>query len=139
MRRYLLDTNAAADYINRRNQVRERATTEMARGNRIGIVVPVLAELWFGVENSATRDRNAQRLTMASSEWTIWPFGIEAAQVYGRLATALRRAGRPMQQIDLMIASVALSLGNCTVVTQDSDLTSVPGLSVENWAMNVGP
>jgi tRNA(fMet)-specific endonuclease VapC len=33
-----------------------------------------------------------------------------------------------------MIAAVARSLGNCTVVSHDSDLSAVPGLSVENSA-----
>jgi len=41
--------------------------------------------------------------------------------------------GRPMQTIDIMAAAIAISLGNCTVVTTDSDLLAVPGLSVENW------
>ncbi len=39
-----------------------------------------------------------------------------------------------MQQVDLQIAAIALCLGNCTVVSKDSDLAAVPGLSVENWA-----
>jgi tRNA(fMet)-specific endonuclease VapC len=39
-----------------------------------------------------------------------------------------------MQQIDIMIAAIAISLGNCTVVTADTDLSAVPGLPVENWA-----
>ena len=56
MRRFLLDSNAAGHYINRRKGVRERAIAEVARGNRIGICMPVLGELWFGVENSASRD-----------------------------------------------------------------------------------
>jgi predicted nucleic acid-binding protein len=34
---------------------------------------------------------------------------------------------------DIMIAAIAKSLGNCTVVSADSDLTAVPGLSVESW------
>jgi tRNA(fMet)-specific endonuclease VapC len=37
-----------------------------------------------------------------------------------------------MQQIDIMVAALARSLGNCTVVSDDSDLTAVPGLTVEN-------
>jgi hypothetical protein len=45
MRRYLLDTNAAGDYINRRRGIRERAIEEVTRGNRIGICTPVLGEL----------------------------------------------------------------------------------------------
>jgi tRNA(fMet)-specific endonuclease VapC len=40
-----------------------------------------------------------------------------------------------MQQVDLMVAAIALSLGNCTVVSKDSDLFAVPGLDVENWAI----
>jgi tRNA(fMet)-specific endonuclease VapC len=40
-----------------------------------------------------------------------------------------------MQVIDIMIAAVALTLGNTTVVTKDSDLAAVPGLTVENWAV----
>jgi hypothetical protein len=47
MKRYLLDTNAAGHYINRRHGVRERAMAEVARGNRIGICVPVLGGLWW--------------------------------------------------------------------------------------------
>ncbi len=33
----------------------------------------------------------------------------------------------------MMIAAIALSLGDCTVVSADSDLLVVPGLPVENW------
>jgi tRNA(fMet)-specific endonuclease VapC len=33
-----------------------------------------------------------------------------------------------------MAAAIALSLGNCTVVSNDSDLLAIPGLTVENWA-----
>lgn len=39
-----------------------------------------------------------------------------------------------MQQVDMMIAAVARSLGNCIVVSSDSDLAAVPELAVENWA-----
>ena len=39
-----------------------------------------------------------------------------------------------MQTIDIMIAAIASTLGNCTVVSTDGDLTTVPGLTVEDWA-----
>lgn len=133
MRRFLLDSNAAGHYINRRKGVRERAIAEVARGNRIGICMPVLGELWFGVENSASRDRNAQRLMTAVADWTVWPYESKAAQEYGRIAAELKRTGHPIQQIDIMIAAIAQLLGNCTVVSSDTDFAGVPGLAVENW------
>jgi tRNA(fMet)-specific endonuclease VapC len=134
VRRYLLDTGIAADYINRRHGVYERARAEVARGNRIGISVPVLAELYYGIEFSASREKNLQRLHVALPSLAIWPFTEEAAAEYGRIAAELRRTGRPMQQVDIMVAATAQTLGNCTVVTADSDLSAVPGLPVENWA-----
>ncbi|MHB1425645.1 MAG: type II toxin-antitoxin system VapC family toxin [Gemmataceae bacterium] len=134
MRRYLLDTGAAGDYLARRNQVFPRAKDEVARGNRIGICVPVLGELHYGIELSSSRERNLQRLHRDMPTLTVWPYNDSAAAEYGRLAAALRRLGRPMQQSDIQIAAIALSLGNCTVVSGDSDLADVPGLTVENWA-----
>jgi tRNA(fMet)-specific endonuclease VapC len=134
MRRFLFDTGMASHYINRRRGVFERARDEVARGNRIGIGLPVLAELYFGIELSASREKNRQRLLIALSTLTIWPFTEDAAAEYGRIAAELRRIGRPMQQVDIMIAAIAKALGNCTVVTADSDLAAVPGLTVEDWA-----
>jgi tRNA(fMet)-specific endonuclease VapC len=134
MKRFLLDTNAAGHYINRRHGIRERALQEVAQGNRIGICMPVLAELWFGVENSSSRERNAQRLLTMVADWTIWPFEVHAAREYGRLAAELKRLGRPMQQIDIMIAAIALTVGDCAVVSSDNDFNIVPRLLVANWS-----
>ena len=41
-----------------------------------------------------------------------------------------------MQIVDIQLAAIALTLGDCTVVTTDSDLSAVPGLHTENWATN---
>jgi len=42
--------------------------------------------------------------------------------------------GMAQDFINSQIAAIAFSLGNCTVVSADSDLGAVPGLTVENWA-----
>ena len=134
MTRFLLDTGIAGDYIDRRRGVYERAREAVIRGDRVGIGLPVLAELWYGVENSSSRDRNAERLRRVLPDLVVWPLTEPAAEAYGRIAAQLRRAGRPMGKIDMLIAAIALSLGNTTVVSADSDLAAVPGLVVENWA-----
>jgi tRNA(fMet)-specific endonuclease VapC len=133
-RRYLLDTGIGQDYQDRRHGVRERAIEERRKGHRIGICVPVLGELWSGVECSSTRDRNLERLRHALATLIVWPFSAEAAEEHGRIFAELRRAGRPMQQIDMQIGAIARTLPNCVVVTKDSDLSAIPGLTVENWA-----
>lgn len=134
MRRFLLDTGSAADYIHRRHSVYERVRAAVLNGDRVGIGLPVLAELWFGVENSSTRERNAQRLRRVLPDLIVWPLTEHAAEEYGRIAAELRRLGRPIGKLDMLIAAIALSLGNTTVVSSDTDLTAVPGLTVENWS-----
>jgi tRNA(fMet)-specific endonuclease VapC len=133
MRRYLLDTNTAADFIDKRGNVPDRAREIRRKGDRIGIGIPVLAELYYGVEFSKSREKNLQRLKKALTGLTIWPFDEDAAAEFGRIRAELRRLGRPMQVFDMMIAAIAFRLGNCTVVSSDSDLSAVPGLVVENW------
>src|SRR4051812_45189441 len=109
MRRCLLDTGIAGHYLFRRQGVYQRARVEAARGHRIGICIPVLGELWYGVENSASRERNATRLRRTLAELVVWPFEKLAAEEFGRLAAELRRLGRPMGKIDIQIAAIALT------------------------------
>src|SRR5215211_4690443 len=134
MTRFLLDTGMAGDFIDRRRGVYDRACEAVRLGNRVGIGMPVLAELAYGIEWSASRERNTQKLRAALPAWRVWPFDNKAAFEYGRIAAELRRIGRPMQVADMMIAAIAFTLGRCTVVSADSDLAAVPGLTVENWA-----
>ena len=134
MRRFLLDTCAMGDLINRRKGVHEKAREARLKGARIGSCIPVLGELFFGIEFSRTRDDNHVRLTRAIIGLSFWPYTREAAEQYGRLAAQLRRVGRSMQQVDMQVAAIAFTLSECTVVTEDTDLLAVPGLSVVNWA-----
>jgi tRNA(fMet)-specific endonuclease VapC len=133
MTRFLLDSGIVSDYINRRHRVHERARMEAAKGNPVGIALPVLAELVAGIERSNSRERNMRRLKTALPSLKLWPLDVTAAFEYGRVYAELARVGRPIGAIDMMIAAIALVLGDCTVVSADSDFGVVPGLSVENW------
>lgn len=133
MTRFLLDTNMAGHYINRRHGVFDRARIEVGNGNPLGIGVPVLAELVAGIEHSSRRDRNMKRLKAALASLRLWPFDSSAAFEYGRIYAELARLGRPIGVVDMMIAAIAMTLGNCTVVSSDSDLLAVPGLKLEDW------
>ncbi|HTU90020.1 MAG TPA: type II toxin-antitoxin system VapC family toxin [Gemmataceae bacterium] len=134
MRRYLLDTGIVGCLIAKQKGVDGRIRQAVLQGDRVGICMPVLGELWAGVQGSASRDRNLQRMKHALAKLRIWPFDRKAAEEYGRVFAELKRLGRLMQQIDIQIAAVAFSLGNCTVVSADSDLADVPGLRVEDWS-----
>ena len=50
------------------------------------------------------------------------------------MATVRKPIGRPIGKIDMLIAAVALSLGNTTEIRCDTDLKVAPGLTVANWS-----
>jgi tRNA(fMet)-specific endonuclease VapC len=87
----------------------------------------------FLLEHSASRDRNMKNLKTALASLRLWPFDPPAAFEYGIIYAELARLGPPIGVVDMMIAAIAQTLGSCTVVSVDSDLTAVPRLPVENW------
>lgn len=94
----------------------------------------MVGELFFGAENSQSRATNLPQVERALRDFFLWPFDLDAAREFGRIFAHLRRIGRPMQQIDVQIAAIALALGNCTLVTGDSDFAAIPGLDIGNWS-----
>ena len=134
MRRYLVDTRALGDLIKRREGVHERARAARLEGARIGSCIPVLGELFSGIEFSRTRDENHARLIRSIAGRSFWSYTREAAEESARLAAQLRRTGRTMQQVDMQVAAIARTRSQCIVVSEDTDLLAVPSLSVVNWA-----
>jgi tRNA(fMet)-specific endonuclease VapC len=113
--------------------VDQRAKQSRRQGHVIGTALPVVAEILGGIEFSQTRERNLLILNRKLSLFRLWPFTLDVAREYGGLFAELRRIGRPMQVIDMMIAATARTFSDCIVVTTDTDLTAVPDLKVEDW------
>ena len=134
MTRYLFDSGIAHDYSYRRGGVYQRARRKAQAGHRLGIGTPILGELLGGVLTSASRERNLRILEHNLAHFTFWPFDEAAARIYGELWAELRARGRQMQVPDIQIAAIALSLGDCVVVSRDGDLRAVSGLAVEDWS-----
>jgi tRNA(fMet)-specific endonuclease VapC len=134
--RLLLDAGPAQDFVQHVDPTYQRVREAVRQGFEAGVCYPTLAELRGGFEGSAAPERNLKALR-ASFKWLRrWPFTLDAVKAYGEIFVTLRRLGRPIQQIDMQVAAVALAMGRTTVVTYGSDLSAVPGLSVENWLEN---
>jgi predicted nucleic acid-binding protein len=58
VKRYLLDTGIMGHFINRRRGVAERVRGARQTGAKIGTSMPMVGELFFGIEASQTRDTN---------------------------------------------------------------------------------
>jgi tRNA(fMet)-specific endonuclease VapC len=129
--RYLLDTNIASCIIKGSSPAVDRrlAKAPMAL---LATSAVTEGELRFG----AARLPDAARLHSLIEEFflrvAILPWDSDAARQYGQLRASLEREGRPMGNLDTMIAAHALALG-AVLVTSDRAFSRIKKLKVEDW------
>ncbi len=92
-----------------------------------------VGELIHGVYKSGRVDENMARLDALLAAVMVLPFDERAARHFGRAKAELERTGRPLGDLDLQIASIALE-HNAPLVTHNRPyFECVPGLVVEDW------
>jgi tRNA(fMet)-specific endonuclease VapC len=131
--KYLLDTDACIFLIKRISpKLLKRLQRE--RVGAVGISSITLAELRFGVSNSARREQNEAALLRFLMPLNIEPFDQQAGAVYGNVRAALQRRGKPIGPLDTLIGAHALALGAVLVTNNIREFKRIPGLSVERWS-----
>jgi tRNA(fMet)-specific endonuclease VapC len=132
MVRYLLDTNTAS-YAIKGNAVRVREQLLKMPMAEVGISVITEAELRFGVVRlpAAIRLRDLVEEFLLRVE--VLPWDSSAAQQYANIRAILERSGKPMGNMDMLIAAHALAAA-AVLVTHDRVFRRVKGLKIEDWS-----
>lgn len=99
-----------------------------------------IGELVYGAHRTDRAEEILERIADGVLRTTpVLPFDAEAAGIYGRLRANLERAGRPLPEPDLRIASIVLA-GNHVLVTGNvRHFERVPDLQIENWLEGRSP
>jgi tRNA(fMet)-specific endonuclease VapC len=130
----LLDTDICIHLINRRAGF-ERVLRRLS-GRSIGeicISAIAVSELRFGVAKSARSSANAIALEEFLSRFELLDYPVEASTNYGKIRTELERAGTPIGNNDLLIASHALAIKASIVTANISEFQRIKGLKVLDW------
>ena len=129
---YLLDTNICIYAINKKPAVVLNALRENA-DKGIYISSLTVAELAYGIENSLHIEKNRIALLKFLSIFTILNFDDADAVQYGRLKARLKKEGKLIGPIDMLLAAQAMDK-DLTLVTNDTaEFRRVRGLRVEDW------
>jgi tRNA(fMet)-specific endonuclease VapC len=128
----LLDTDMCVALIRRRAPAALARLQELDPAN-VGVSSITVAELDFGVARSSMPDRNRDALTAFLAPLVIHPFDATAAFVYGALRRALEADGKPIGNLDTLIAAHALSRRWTLVTHNVREFRRVAGLSIEDW------
>lgn len=132
MLRYLLDTNTAS-YTIKGNVARVREQLLKIAMADVGISVITEAELRFGVARLPSAIRLKDLVEEFLLRVEVLPWNSAAANHYAEIRAALERSGKPMGNMDMLIAAHALSV-EAVLVTHDRVFRRVKGLKLEDWS-----
>jgi tRNA(fMet)-specific endonuclease VapC len=131
---YLLDCNHLSAALRRVSAVRERIHQGRRAGRRFVSCHPVLCELEVGIQQTSKPDENRRRLAQLLHHVRLWPLDAETTQLYGSVYIELRRTGRALSQVDMMLAALARQ-HKLVVLTSDRHFEALSELAVENWVV----
>lgn len=116
MRNYIIDSDILIYFIKGRKEVVE-ALIEIAPANLYTTRINY-TELVYGAYNSTRVDENLSKVKPFLENFQILEFDQKASEIFAKTKAHLKRNGQIIQDMDLMIASIALR-HNFTLVSNN--------------------
>jgi predicted nucleic acid-binding protein len=130
---YLLDTNHVGLAVDKTSNVGRKIFEARLSGARVGTCLPVLCEIEAGIRQVRRKAAYRRDLDHLLGQLRLWPLDVKTTQIYGDLYIELRRRGRVLSQVDIMVAALARQM-KLTVLTTDMDFEGLPDVPREDWS-----
>ena len=133
---FLLDIDTIIYSLKGNEKIAENLKRHM--NDPLSICVITLMELYYGAYKSQKVESNLAKIRALENAFDIIPIGTESIQVFGLIKSKLEKRGKPLDDFDIILASVALT-HNLTLVTNNTrHFQRIEGLSLANWTGSSG-
>ena len=105
----------------------------MASDIPLYVTAITVSELTYGAYKSERPAANLAQVNTLLDSVTVFPFDVAAARRCGEIKDLLRRAGTPIAEPDLQIASIALQHGLPLATHNTGHFDRVPSLTLVDW------
>lgn len=129
---YMLDTDICS-YIIRERPVSVLEKFKRLEASDLCISVITEAELLYGVARTNSKKITADIVQNFLRRLVIFEWDGAAAKHYSLLRADMEKKGKPIGNMDLMIAAHALSISATIVTNNTRHFTIIPKLKVANW------
>jgi tRNA(fMet)-specific endonuclease VapC len=131
MKKFIIDTDTCIYWL----KGNENIENNIIRNGMENIFIAVITEceLFYGAHKSAKKEENLAVIDdLKTKIKTIHTAG-GVPSIYGKHKAELESKGQPLDDADLLIASIAV-FNNATLVTNNVDhFKRISGLKIENW------
>ena len=132
MKKYLLDTNICAYFLNGKFNL--KAKIEEVGIENCFVSEITNAELKYGVEKSTFKERNRKTLETFQTKFDVIPI-FPALDIYAKEKVRLKTKGKILDDFDLLIGSTAI-FNNLTLVTKNiSDFDRLENIVIKDWTI----
>ena len=128
---YLLDTDTVVGFLRGQEPVVQKF--QMTPAETLAVSAITLAELYHGASRSSRPQHNTLHVRRLENSIQIIDFDAAAAAQFGALRSDLERAGKRLDDLDLLLASTALTRGLTLVTHNLAHFRRVPNLVIEDW------
>lgn len=134
MKPALIDTDILSRFFRRDARVAEHFAEYAQHHGIIEFSIVSYYEILSGLLHRDA-NRQLQAFLEFSHENRILPLNREAADHAARLYAATRKAGTPVDDIDILIAGIALAHDRIVVTHNTAHFSKLAGVSLEDWAL----
>jgi len=128
---YLIDTDIIIASLKANPIVNKRIAESLDIPKAISIIT--YGELLFGAKKSSQREKNSALIYRLAEIFPIIGISRAVIETFTDIKLYLERAGERISDLDLLIASTALSLNYVLVTNNVRHFKRIKGLSIENW------
>lgn len=135
----MLDTNAVSDFLKKRSRpLLDRVALHAARHGQLTTSALTIFEVTRGFHRINQPLRAAAFLTTMAT-WEVLPFDVDAAEIAGHIEAELRINGTPIEEADILIASVAVAAHRVLVTHNVKHFEPIAALGyalpIEDWTL----
>ncbi|MFH1561971.1 MAG: type II toxin-antitoxin system VapC family toxin [Nitrospirota bacterium] len=129
---YILDTDTTIYWLKGNKNI-ERKIIEVGLPN-VGITILTCCELYYGAYKSKKVDENLMVIEKLKQKIQVIHTSNEVDRNYGRIKATLESSGTPLDDSDMLIASITIANKGILVTNNIKHFNRIEGLTIENWS-----
>ena len=133
MKQALIDTNIVSFFFRNQVKVVERFQAYVKEHSKINISIITYYEIISGLKHRDAQKQLTSFLEFASYH-TVLPLTTDSTHVSSDIYASLRKKGTPVDDIDILIAGIAIANNLILATNNQRDFSKIEGLEIEDWS-----